>query len=232
MNYTASDNLHYYSDEKKFLVATDCVIFGFEVDKLKVLFQRRTIEPNLGCPTPLGGFVKDDESVDDAAYRILNERTGIKNIYLSQVETFGAIDRDPGARVISVVYCALIDKLKHSVSLMNRYQCQWYDIDRIPELYFDHSEMVEKALAYLRDAISHSPIALNLLPRYFTLTNLQKLYESILGRELDKRNFRKRIGEMPYFVKTDRIDKSSSKRGACLYTFDKKMYRNIGNFHI
>ena len=173
MNNTASDNLHYYSDEKKFLVATDCVIFGFEVDKLKVLFQRRTIEPNLGCPTPLGGFVKDDESVDDAAYRILNERTGIKNIYLSQVETFGAIDRDPGARVISVVYCALIDKLKHSVSLMNRYQCQWYDIDRLPELYFDHSEMVEKALAYLRDAISHSPITLNLLPRYFTLTNLQ-----------------------------------------------------------
>lgn len=232
MDNTTSNNLHYYSDEKKFLVATDCVIFGFEVDKLKVLFQRRAIEPNIGCPTPLGGFVKEDESVDEAAYRILNERTGIKDIYLSQVETFGAINRDPGARVISVVYCALIDKLKHSVSMMNKFQCQWYDINQLPELYFDHSDMVEKALDYLRDAISHSPIALNLLPKYFTLTKLQKLYESILGRELDKRNFRKRINEMPYFIKTDLVDKSSSKRGACLYTFDKKMYRSLGNFHI
>ncbi len=222
----------YYANEPAFHVAVDCIVFGFDKGKLQVLFQRRSIEPYHGELTPLGGFVGEKETLDEAAYRVLTERTGIKDLLLEQLEAFGDINRDPGGRVISVAYYALLNKASYNHTFLSKFDCRWVDIDNIPVLYFDHMKMLRKAIVRLQDKIGYTPIAMKLLPREFTLSQLQKLYESILHEELDKRNFRKRIGDMPYFVKTGKIDKSGSKRGAAIYTFDYNMYSELRDYHL
>lgn len=222
----------YYADEPTFHIAVDCIVFGFDEGKLQVLFQRRSIEPYNGELTPLGGFVGEKETLDEAAYRVLTERTGIKDLLLEQLETFGDINRDPGGRVISVAYYALLDKAHYNNTLLSKYDCQWIDIDNIPVLYFDHMKMLRKAVMRLQDKIGYTPIAMKLLPKEFTLSQIQKLYESILNEQLDKRNFRKRVGDMPYFVKTGKIDKSSSKRGAAIYIFDYNKYNEMRDYHL
>lgn len=222
----------YYADEHTFHIAVDCIVFGFDEGKLQVLFQRRSIEPYNGELTPLGGFVGEKETLDEAAYRVLTERTGIKDLLLEQLETFGDINRDPGGRVISVAYYALLDKAHYNNTLLSKYDCQWIDIDNIPVLYFDHMKMLRKAVMRLQDKIGYTPIAMKLLPKEFTLSQIQKLYESILNEQLDKRNFRKRVGDMPYFVKTGKIDKSGSKRGAAIYIFDYNKYNEMRDYHL
>ncbi len=222
----------YYANEPTFHVAVDCIVFGFNGTKLQVLFQRRSIEPYNGELTPLGGFVGEKETLDEAAYRVLTERTGIKDVLLEQLEAFGDINRDPGGRVISIAYYALLNKALYNHSFLTKFDCRWVDIDSIPVLYFDHMKMLRKAIIRLQDKIGYTPIALKLLPKEFTLSQIQKLYESILNEELDKRNFRKRICDMPYFVKTDKKDKSGSKRGAAIYTFDYKRYSELRDYHL
>ncbi|MCM1515286.1 MAG: NUDIX hydrolase [Paraprevotella sp.] len=222
----------YYAEEPTFHVAVDCIVFGFDEGKLQVLFQRRSIEPYNGELTPLGGFVGEKETLDEAAYRVLTERTGIRDLLLEQLEAFGEINRDPGGRVISVAYYALLNKEHYNHTLLNKFDCQWVDIDNVPVLYFDHMKMLKKAIMRLQDKIGYTPIAIKLLPKEFTLSQIQKLYESILNEELDKRNFRKRVCDMPYFVKTDKIDKSGSKRGAAIYTFDYNRYNELRDYHL
>lgn len=222
----------YYVDEPTFYVAVDCIIFGFDDEKLQVLFQRRSIEPYNGELTPLADFVGEKETLDEAAYRVLTEKTGITDLFLEQLEAFGDINRDPGGRVISIAYYALLNKAHYDSTFLNKYDCQWIDINNIPVLYFDHMKMLRKAIMRLRDKIGYTPIALKLLPKEFTLSQIQKLYEAILNEELDKRNFRKRVCDMPYFVKTDRIDKSGSKRGAAIYTFDYAKYNEQKDYHL
>jgi hypothetical protein len=225
-------SIKYYSDEPTYHVAVDCIIFGYDEGKLQVLFQHRNIEPYNGELTPLGGFVQENETLDQAAYRVLTERTGIWDLYLEQLEAFGDIGRDPGGRVISVAYFALLNKNKYDSALLRKYSCQWIDIEKMPTLYFDHMKMLKKAIHRLQDKIGFTPIALNLLPQEFTLSQLQKVYETILSEPLDKRNFRKKVNDMSYFVKTEKIDKTTSKRGATLYKFDNKLYHEIKNFHL
>ena len=225
-------SIKYYSNEPTYHVAVDCIIFGYDEGRLQVLFQHRHIEPYNGELTPLGGFVQEDETLDQAAYRVLTERTGIWDLYLEQLEAFGDIGRDPGGRVISVAYFALLNKDKYDNFYLRKYSCQWIDITKLPTLYFDHMKMMKKAIHRLQDKIGFTPIALNLLPEEFTMGQLQKVYETILGETIDKRNFRKRVNEMPYFVKTDKIDRKSSKRGAALYRFDSKLYHELKNFHL
>ena len=210
----------YYAGEPTYYVSVDCIIFGFEDGRLQVLFQHRTIEPFNGELTPLGGFVYEDETLDEAAYRVLTERTGIKDLFLEQLEAFGDINRDPGGRVISIAYYALLNKANYDNKLLEKFNCKWVDANCLPVLHFDHMKMMCKAISRLQDKITYTPIALKLLSEEFTMSQMQKLYEAILNQELDKRNFRKRICEMPYFVKTGKIDKSSSKRGAAVYVFD------------
>lgn len=222
----------YYADEPSFHVAVDCIIFGFEDGNLQVLFQHRNIEPFNGELTPLGGFVQEDETLDEAAYRVLTERTGIKDLFLEQLEAFGDINRDPGGRVISVAYYALLDKAHYDNKLLEKFNCKWVDANNLPTLYFDHMKMMKKAINRLQDKISYTPIALKLLPEEFTMSQIQKLYEAILDEKLDKRNFRKKVCEMPYFVKTGKIDKSCSKRGAAIYVFDYNMYQEHRDFHL
>ncbi len=214
----------YYQSETKHYVAVDCVIFGFRQSSLNLLLLKRQMEPAQGQWSLMGGFVRAGESVDEAAKRVLAELTGLENLYMEQVHAFGKIDRDPGERVISVVYYTLINIDEYDHDAVFRHNAHWVDIDHVPPLIFDHEEMVALAREKMKQKAVCEPIGFNLLPKLFTLSRLQSLYEAIYGEAIDKRNFRKRVAEMDYIEKTDKIDKESSKRGASLYKFNEMAY--------
>ena len=222
----------YYSEHSKVYVSVDCIIFGFDEGKLKVLIGRRQMEPGRGEWSLYGGFVAADEGIDQAAQRTLNELTGMRNIYMRQVGAFGNVDRDPGERVISIAYYALINVKDYDDKLRREHSLEWVDIEDIPTLYSDHNEMVRKARKMMKEKIKSEPVGFRLLPDLFTLTQLQRLYEVVNGEQLDKRNFRKRVKEMDFIEKTELIDKTSSKRGAYLYRFNKKAYSEDSNFKL
>ena len=222
----------YYQEHSKVWVSVDCIIFGFEGNKLKLLIGKRKMDPGRGEWSLYGGFVNANEDVDDAANRVLYDLTGIKKLYMKQVGAFGAIDRDPGERVISIAYCALINVTDYDDSLRKQYELEWFNLDEMPKLYSDHNDMVKKAIFMLRQRIKTEPLSFNLLPQLFTLTQLQSVYEAILGTNIDKRNFRKRIKTLDFIEKTELIDKLHSKRGAALYRFNKKTYNEDPNFKI
>ena len=180
----------------------------------------------------MGGFVQDGESVDDAAKRVLAELTGLENVYMEQVGTFGEVDRDPGERVISVAYYALININEYDRNLVQQHNAHWAEINEIPPLVFDHPQMVKQARIMLQKKASSEPIGCNLLRSLFTLFQLQSLYEAIYGEPLDKRNFRKRVADLNYIEKTDKIDKTGSKRGAALYKFNENAYRKAPKFKL
>ncbi|MDE5786434.1 MAG: NUDIX hydrolase, partial [Duncaniella sp.] len=179
-----------------------------------------------------GGFVQKDESGDDAALRVLKNLTGIENVYMEQVHAFGEVERDPGERVISIAYYALLGPEEYDQKLLEIHNAVWTPIDSLPELGFDHPIMVAQALGRIRRQFSTMPIGFNLLPELFTLSQLQTLYETILGEPVDKRNFRKRISETGCIEKTALIDKSGSRRGASLYRFNEKKYNADCKFRI
>lgn len=215
---------NYYDSFARHLVAVDSIIFGFSQNQLKLLVTRRELEHHRGQWSLMGGFVEDNESIDDAAIRILTELTGLKNIFLEQLYTYGDVDRDDGARIISVAYYALINMDAYNEETGNRYQARWFAMNEIPQLVFDHRKMVDKALKRLRRKTIIHPIGFELLPEKFTLTQLQSLYEAIHGQQLDKRNFRKKILSMNVLQKLEEKDKNSSRRGAFLFRFDKQKY--------
>lgn len=214
----------FYNKHSKVLVAVDCIIFGFEENKLKLLIGKRKMEPGNGEWSLYGGFVEEKENLKDAANRVLLKLTGLKDIYMKQVGAFGAIDRDPGERVISVAYCALINVKDYNEDLRKQHGVEWVGINELPQLYSDHNDMVKKAITLLRRRISTEPLSFNLLPDLFTLTQLQHVYEAVLGEKIDKRNFRKRIKTIDFIEKTEFIDKVTSKRGAAMYRFNKNAY--------
>ena len=222
----------FYNEHSKVLVSVDCIIFGFDENKLKVLIGKRKMDPGRGEWSLYGGFVRLDESVDDAAYRTLYELTGMRNIYMRQVGAFGSVDRDPGERVISVAYYALINVKDYDHRLLEEHGVEWVDFDKMPPLYSYHMEMVKKARNLMRNKIKTEPVGFRLLHTLFTLTQLQRLYEAVNGEELDKRNFRKRIKDMDFIEKTELIDKTSSKRGAFLYRFNRRVYDEDPNFKL
>ena len=215
---------NYYSQHSKVYVAVDCIIFGFDEGKLKLLVGKRKMEPGYGEWSLYGGFVDEDESIDAAASRVLYELTGMKNAFMKQIAAFGAVDRDPGERVVSIAYYSLINVKDYDDSLRKNHGLEWVSLDEMPSLYSDHSQMIVKALASLRRSISTEPLGFKLLPDLFTLTQLQHVYEAVLGQEIDKRNFRKRIKQIDFIEKTELIDKKTSKRGASLYRFNKRSY--------
>lgn len=222
----------FYQQYPKFHVAVDCIIFGFKSSQLKVLLQKRPFEPHAGEWSLMGGFVMRDEDVDDAAARVLTELTGIQGVFMKQVGAFGTVNRDSGDRVISVAYFALLDIDRVDKQLNHQHSAYWEDITHLPTLLFDHAEMIQRAHQMLRESISKLPVGFQLLPSLFTLTQLQMLYEAILGESIDKRNFRKRVAEMTFIEKTDEIDKVSSKRGAALYRFNNRAYLRDGHFKL
>ncbi len=222
----------FYQQYPKVLVAVDCIIFGFDEGQLRILVGKRQMDPGRGEWSLYGGFVNTDESIDEAANRVILELTGLRNLYIRQVGAFGRVDRDPGERVISIAYYALINVKDYDKALREQHNLEWVNIQDMPTLYSDHNEMVRRARKMMRQKISSEPIGFNLLPNLFTLTQLQKLYEAVMGEEVDKRNFRKRIKEMDFIEKTELIDKESSKRGASLYRFNKRVYKDDPYFKL
>ena len=204
----------YYKGEPKLLVSVDCIVLGFENKKLQLLVGKRKVEPYSGKLSLYGGFVRENESLKEAANRVLFLCTGINDIYMRQVGAFGETDRDPGDRVISIAYCALINVSDYDNKLLEENDLQWVDINKLPELFGDHIEIVQLALSQLRKLINKDPLGFNLLPELFT----------IMGAEMDKRNFRKRIKQIDFIEKTKFIDKITSKRGAALYRINKQAY--------
>ena len=212
--------MSYYQEHPKFYISTDCIIFGYFDNKLQVLIRPRAMQPGLGELSLMGGFVDDDESVDNAAIRVVEELTGLKDFYIEQVGAFGAVDRDPGERVVSICYYVLIKAADYDEELKEKFNAEWVGITKVPKLYGDHNVMIEKAHKILQEKLSWNPIAFYLIPEKFTLTQLQVLYETIYGETLDKRNFRKKLTEENHIVTTGEIDKTTSKRGANLFRFD------------
>ena len=222
----------YYSEFQKVLLSVDCIIFGFYNNKLKILIGKRNMDPGRGEWSLYGGFVRSDESLDEAAHRTLRELTGLRNVFMRQVGAFGNLDRDPGERVVSVAYYALINVKDYSERQRKQHDVEWVNIEDIPQMYSDHNNMVVKARKLMKQKIKTDPVGFQLLPELFTLTQLQRLYEAVNGEALDKRNFRKRIKDMDFIEKTDLIDKKTSKRGASLYRFNKKAFTEDKTFKL
>ena len=223
---------NFYRENKRFYVAVDCIIFGFRNGGLNLLLLKRNFEPSKGKWSLMGGFVQKGESADDAAKRVLRELTGLDNVYMEQVGAFGDIERDPGERVISIAYYALVNIDNYDKQLVRKHNAFWADINELPELIFDHPEMIYKARNLMKQKASYNPIGFKLLPEMFTLTQMQTLYEAIYGESLDKRNFRKRVADMDFVEQTDEIDKTGSKRGARLYRMNSDMYSKTLKFKI
>ena len=215
----------YYEEFEKQYVALDCIIFGFDEGKLKLLLLKRNFEPSKGQWSLMGGFLTSNESLDDGARRILCQLTGLTNIYMEQLYTYGNIDRDPGERTLSVSYFALIKISDNDRQLSETHGANWIPIDSIPPLIFDHEQMVSKALKTLQSRILYKPVGFELLPEKFTLPQLQALYEAINLELLDKRNFRKQILETGLLEKLNEKEKETSKKGAYYYRFNYEKYK-------
>lgn len=208
-----------YRKHIKHHLAVDCIIFGYELEELKVLIYPRGFAPSRGKWSLPGGFVKQEETLGDAARRILYKTTGLQNIYQEQVHAFSALDRDPGGRVISIAYYALIQVNQQDYDLVRKHGAHWWPISKLPDLIFDHKEMIELSLLRLQKKASTEIIGSNLLGDMFTLTNLKKMYEAIFQREIDTGNFRKKILSLGVLHKTGIKDKTESKKGAYLYQY-------------
>ncbi len=222
----------YYSQHSKFYVSVDCIVFGFDGSQLEVLIGKRKMDPGRGEWSLYGGFLGEKESLDDAAHRTLLELTGLDEMYMRQVGAFGEVDRDPGDRVVSIAYCALINVKDYDDSLRERYGLEWVTLDKLPEMYSDHRLMIHNAVMQLRRRIYNRPLSFNLLPEMFTLTQLQHVFEAVLGEPIDKRNFRKRIKQTDFVQQTDIIDHTTSRSGAMLYRFNKEKYQEDQNFKL
>ena len=216
----------YYQSQDSFLVAVDCIIFGFHNNEIKLLVHPRAMEPEQGGLSLMGGFVRKDESVDQAASYILSNLTGLENIFMEQVKVYGELNRDPGERVITCAYYSLIDINAYDESLLKNHHAFWVSLDKASDLIFDHYQMVKDALAILRRKAVLEPIGFNLLSEKFTLTQLQSLYEAIYGKPMDKRNFRKKMLSFGFIDKLEEVDKSGSKKGAYYYKFNDRNLLN------
>jgi len=209
-------------------VTVDGVVFGYDDADLKVLLIQREQAPyRLKWALP-GGFVEIDEGLEEAARRELKEETGIKGLYLEQLYTFGAPKRDPRERVISVAYYGLVALAGHAVrAATDARNVAWFPVADLPALAFDHEEILETGLRRLKAKIRYEPVGFELLPEKFPLSELQRLYETILEQPLDKRNFRKKILGMGLLADTEEIQQDVAHRAARLYRFDEAAYRRL-----
>lgn len=216
-----------YRQKDKMYVATDCIILGFDSGSLKLLLFRRRVSPLAGEWSLIGSFVKLDEDVSKAAERVLEEITGLKNVFMEELKVYGAADRDPGFRCVSVGQYALIRLNDYDRELVKEHGAEWFDVNELPELVLDHGQMVRDALTKLKQKARLHPLGFELLPEKFTIPQLQSVYEAIFQKQLDARNFRKKVLSHNVIVKLEEKDKTTSKRGAYLYKFDKTRYKKL-----
>jgi 8-oxo-dGTP diphosphatase len=210
-------------------MAVDSIIFGYDIleKELKLLVVKRSFNPAKGKWSLAGGFVEPGESIDVAVCRVLRSLTGLKNIYMKQLYCYGEPYRDPGARVISVAYWALIKIKDIDQKTAHKNGAHWQSIKKLPKLIFDHPDMVNRALKELRLQVRIKPVGFELLPEKFTLVQLLDLYETIYQKTIDKRNFRKKILSMNILDKLEEKEKETSKRGAYYYRFNKANYKKL-----
>lgn len=214
----------WYTPEKRLYVATDCIIFGFDEGILKLLVFERRVEPFKQVLSLIGSFVKPDESANNAARRVLKEITGLDNIFMEELKTYSEVERDPGARCISIAQYALIRIEESDKALVEKHGAIWYEVYKLPNLVLDHNIMVKDAFDRLQQKARFYPIGFELLPKKFTVPQLQKLYEAIFQKSLDSRNFRKKLLSLKLLIPLNEKDKSGSKKGAFLYKFNYKKY--------
>lgn len=213
-----------YSGQRKLLVAVDCVIFGFDGENYKILLIKRGFAPERDKWSLMGGFIQEEESLEQAANRILLQLTGLEDVYMEQLFAFSNPDRDPGDRTISVTYFALIDIQKYEKQISENYHPEWFHLKEMPQLIFDHNEMVELALDRLRYKAAFHPILFKLLPEKFTIAHLQALYEGLYDTTFDKRNFIRKLQSTRLLIKQKEKDKENSRKGAFYYTLDQSKF--------
>lgn len=216
-----------YKSQDLLLLAVDCIIFGFDGLQLKALLIKRRFEPEKGKWSLMGGFVGLNESTDEAAIRVLNQLTGMRDIYMEQLSCFSDVARDSAGRVVSVAYYSLINIEEYSEQLQHDHEARWFPLAEVPNLIFDHKKMLTLAKETLCQKISNHPLGFELLPEKFTLPQLQILYEAIYGAALDKRNFTRKILSLGFLKKLEEKEKESSRKGAFYYVFDKKKYSEL-----
>ncbi len=204
-------------------LSVDCVIFGFDENKLKVLLIRSDVNYYADNWSLLGDFVLPNEDLDAAAYRILKQRTGMKDVYLEQVRTFGKVDRHPAGRVITVAFCSLINVHHHTINILDN-ELHWHDVAAVGTLAFDHQQIFDECLAQLQKRVQEHPLGFNLLPKKFSLRDLQNLYEAILDVKLDRRNFRKKFFSMDLLIDLNEMEKDVPHRPGKLYAFNFDKY--------
>ena len=209
-------------------LTVDGVVFGLDDSGLQVLLIQRGLEPFAGRWALPGGFVRPGEDLDQAVRRELQEETGLSRVFLEQLYTFGATDRDPREHVITVAYYALVRLTDHQVqAATDARHAAWFAVDDLPALAFDHGTIVETALRRLQGKVRYQPIGFELLPPKFSLTQLQRMYEIILERDLDKRNFRKKALSLDILQDLDEVEQDVAHRAARLYRFDERKYRQL-----
>jgi 8-oxo-dGTP diphosphatase len=209
-------------------LTVDCVVFGFDEGELKVLLIQRGLEPFKDKWALPGGFVRVEETIDDAARRELEEEAGLTDVFLEQLYTFGAINRDPRERVVSVAYYALVKMSAHATkAATDAADARWFSVSSVPKLAFDHLDILRVALARLKGKVRYQPIGFELLPAKFTLAQLQHLYEAVLETELDKRNFRKKVLSFGLLIPLKETQMTGRHRPAQLFRFDAEKYEKL-----
>jgi 8-oxo-dGTP diphosphatase len=219
---------HKFSNEIIDALSIDCLIFGFRNGELDILLIKHGEGISRGRWALPGGWIKYKEGVDEAANRLLRSLTGVSNIYLEQLHTFGDVNRYPAKRVITIAYYALVNADHYSLNPgFTASDVAWFKINGIPKLPYDHQKILDYAFKHLKHKVRHEPIGFNLLPRKFTLHQLQELYEAILETQLDKPNFRRKILKMDLLIPCDEKQKDVSHRAASFYRFDKRTYDKL-----
>lgn len=222
-----------YKDKQQIRLAVNCIVFAFNGTNLEVLLRNRNFPSDKGTWSLLGGYVKYEENLNDAPTRLLFDLSGLQSVYIEQVEVFGETKRNPTERVVSITYRGLIVKEEACSQILTRSNhLKWFTIDKLPNLIYDHKDMVISTMYQLKEQVRVSPIVFSLLPQKFSLPRLQRLYESILQEEIDKRNFRKKLAAMGFLIKLNEKDMSESKKGAFLYQFDREKHKRTKDFNI
>jgi ADP-ribose pyrophosphatase YjhB (NUDIX family) len=219
------NQMNRYPGETRVLTAVDCIIFGFDGADIKLLLVQRGLKPERGKWSLMGGFLQPQESLEQAANRILKKLTGLEGVYMEQLQTFSDPLRDPVERTLSVAYFALIDIHQYEKQLSNEYHAEWFLLKKTPELIFDHKKMMEMAKKELRYKAALHPILFELLPAKFTIPQLQILYEGIYDTRFDNRNFSRKVLSTELLIKQKEKDKANSKKGAFYYKLDKRKYK-------